>query len=83
MLDITLYTGKTCMPCHILSPRIKQIADANPDKLTYTDVDVAVSNPLNIQGTPHIVIKRDGQEIINEHVSNPSQVLAKIREMVV
>lgn len=83
MIDVTLYTGKTCMPCHILSPRIKQLAEANPDKLVYEDIDIEVSNPLNVMGTPHIVIKRDGEEIINEHVSNPAQILNKIKGMLV
>ena len=82
MLEITLYTSKTCAPCHILSPRIKQLADSNPDKLSYIDVDITTDNPLNIMGTPHIVIKREGQEIINEHVSNPAQTLNKIKEMI-
>lgn len=70
------------MPCHMLSPRIKQLSEAHPDRLTYEDVDIAASNPLGVMGTPHIIIKKDGEEIVNEHVSNPAQMLNKIRELI-
>ena len=83
MIHVTLYTSPTCMPCHILAPRLKTLANEHSDKMTFFDVDVTKSNPLNITGTPHIVIKKDDEEIFNGHVDNPAAMLNKIRGLVV
>lgn len=81
MINLTLYTSPTCMPCHILANRLAAMAKENPDKLTYDDVDVTKSNPLNISGTPYIVIKKDDKEIFSGHVGNLAETIKQIKDL--
>lgn len=82
MIEITKYSTPNCMNCKILSMRLKPIIEAHKDNCIFTEVDITTQgNPLNISSVPWVVIKREGEELYNDHVSNVVEMISKIKTL--
>lgn len=83
MITITKYSTPSCMNCKILGMRLKPIVEAHRDKIDYSEVDIVTQgNPLNIQAVPHMVIKKDNEEIFNGHVDNIVEMVNMVKGLV-
>lgn len=74
MTKTTLLSQPSCMPCKILGNKLEALQAANPDKLAYTKINILEDHSydyLGIQGTPHLIVEKDGQEVFNGHVDSP------------
>ncbi len=56
-----------CMPCHMLAPTIKKLAEENQGKLKVcklnTDENQGLAAQYGIQGIPTLIVFKDGKEI--------------------
>lgn len=82
MIEITKYSTPGCVNCKILGMKLKPIVEAHKDSCTFVDVDITTQgNPLNISSVPWLVIKRDGEEIFNDHVNNVMDMVKRIQTL--
>lgn len=82
MIEITKFSTPGCMNCRILGMRLKPIIEAHKDICTYTEVDITTQgNPLNISSVPWVLIKKDGEELYNDHVSNVMEIINNIKKL--
>lgn len=74
MIKTTLLSQPSCMPCKVLGTKLEALQSANPNKLIYTKINILEDHSydyLGIQGTPHLIVEKGGQEVFNGHVSSP------------
>lgn len=81
MVEIIKFSTPSCMNCKILGMRLKSIVDSHKDKCTFKEVDITQGNSLNITSVPWMIIKKDEEEIFNDHVSNVVDIINKIRDL--
>lgn len=85
MVEIIMLTQPSCMQCKVLERKIQALQTSDGDKFTYRKVNVLEDHSfdyLEIQGTPHLIIRKEGQEIFNGHIGSPTVGIGKILEAI-
>lgn len=75
MINIKILTSPTCMPCKIFAKKLDQLG------IKYEKINALEHPEYGVQGTPHVIITKDGEEIKNEHVSNIVEMVNYIKEL--
>lgn len=78
-MKITELYSPTCMPCKILDKRIQDLLKDYPE-VEYEPLNALEHPEFTVQGTPHLIVEKDGNEIYNSHVSNIVEALNFIKE---
>lgn len=78
-MKITELYSPTCMPCKILDKRIQDIIKDHPE-VEYNHLNALEHPEYNVQGTPHLIIEKDGTEIYNSHVTNIVEAINLIKD---
>lgn len=82
MVDVILLSQPTCIPCKMLGQKLEKLLENNSDKMTYQKINIFEDHSydyLNIQSTPHLIVKKDGEEIYNTHITSPISALQFIQ----
>lgn len=75
MIEITLLSSPTCVPCKILAKRL------DTEGIPYEKINAVEHPEYGVRSTPHILIKKDGEILKNEHVSNINSLITYIKSI--
>ena len=84
MKEIVMLTQPSCVQCKVIEKRIGPELERHPE-VKFSKVNILEDHTydyLNIQGTPHLILKQDGEEVFNGHINSPTVGFGKICEFI-
>lgn len=80
MIKILELTGKTCMPCKMLSKALHAYIADKP-QFELIEKDATEQTEYKVMSTPYLVITKDDEKIYEGHPNSPSEILSFIKTL--